>query len=613
VGRGPADHPAPGASAWRARALSLAVLALLTIAGVWANGYAVGLDDHAIHLVFLERARDAAFLRGDLLADAAPHHASLFWILQAPLVDAIGVEALYAIVHALSWLAMFAGLAALAQALAPQLDRRHVAWLACVPAVLAPLTFGSIPSFDALMLNRTVVLGGELFALGMAVRGRGVVSLGLIGLLANIHATTALHAAALAGVLLLFHHDRWRQLLRGGVACAVAAAPLAIMLSVGRAPAPSSTALAYGEWRNAVETHYPFHHFLAWWTLNDAAALLMPTVAILAAYRHTRERAWLILLGTAYALGCANAIATELLHLRLGTVLHLYETGRLLAFVGFAAAATTYLATRDATPRHRRAGLLLPIIVMGHAMWSPLWKDQWNLRWSALAIIAGAALLLPERAKTRRTAMPWLASISLLIAIGAATYAHDLRGVTIDPSIDSAAKSETACRWETVMALEGVPRRDLCGLTMMAWAKRNLPATAVVATAPYFGHPIAGFRFRAGRRVVATFKDGGEATFDDRVAASWLERFDALGGTARPGPTHDADGLWMETIYPAIEAFHAARQFRFEQLQARYGVTHVVCQVGFCAHLTWPVVYADRAFTIREAPRASATPRVVPP
>lgn len=573
------------------------MLAGLVAAALWANGYYVGLDDHAIHLVFLERTRDAGFLPGDLLADAAPHHASFFWILQAPLVDLIGVEALYVVVHVLSWLAMFAGLAAMARALAPQLDRRHVAWLACVPAVMAPLTFGGIVSFDALMLNRTVVIGGELAVLALAARGRGVAALALAGALANLHATTALHTAVLAGALLLLRPDRWRLLAVGGAACALAAAPLVLLVLLGHRP--PSPPLPYEAWRTAVEIHYPFHHFVGWWGIGDAVALLIPTVAILSAFRHTRERAWLALLAAAYGLGVANAIATEVLHLRLGTLLHLYEVGRLLTYVGLAAAAVVYLQTRASPPRHRLAGVVLALAVLGHAMWSQQWEGQTDLRWGLIAMIAGIALLLPERTAARRAALPWLGSIAPMLLAVAALYTHHLRGrfASIALTAEDAALARGYCDMEVSAANAAAPRPDLCGVSVTRWARANLPPTARVSMPPYFMHPLVGFRTSAYRSTLVTFKDGGESTFDDGFARAWMERMSSALGGPPELPPRRSSAFWG-SLWGRVEQFLRPARARVERQAARFGVTHLLCERHRCGPLPWPKVYEDGAFEV---------------
>ena len=117
------------------------LLALL-ISALLCNGYSIGLADHFIHLPYLLRVMDPGYLRGDLLVETAKHHISLFWMLQAPVVETFGLEPTYLVLQLVSWLVMLAGLVSLARTLVPAEHGRLAGWLACIPAVLVPIVFG---------------------------------------------------------------------------------------------------------------------------------------------------------------------------------------------------------------------------------------------------------------------------------------------------------------------------------------------------------------------------------------------------------------------------------------------------------------------------------------
>ncbi|HEY5936180.1 MAG TPA: hypothetical protein VIU61_16130, partial [Kofleriaceae bacterium] len=247
---------------WQQRLVEIGALAVLVIGALVANGYHVGLGDHFIHLPFLARAMEPGFLPGDLIVEAGEHHKSLFWILQVPIIEAFGLEPSYFAIHLASLVAMFAGVMSLARATTPAEHARLVGWLGCIAAMLAPNVFGGIRSMDNHVLNRTVVMGGELFALALALRGRGFASMLLCGILINIHATTAVHTAAFAGCILLVPPDRWRQIARGAVAILLGASPLIIMALAG--DTGPSVEIDHADWYAAVELHWPFHHFIHW-------------------------------------------------------------------------------------------------------------------------------------------------------------------------------------------------------------------------------------------------------------------------------------------------------------------------------------------------------------
>lgn len=598
---------APHRYRWR----DLGALLVLFVSAVVINGYIVGLDDHPIHIAYLFRQMDPSYLRGDLLVDAGSTHLSWFWILQAPLVDTFGLEPTYFVLQMLAWLAMLAGLIQLARAMAPLPDARFVGWFACIGAILPVSVFGGILRTDALLLNRSIVLGGELVALALAVRGRAFTSLLLIGLLGNVHLTTAFHTGTVAGCILIFQPRRWPLLGRAVAGGALGLLPLVVMAL--RAHSPAGEGLDYASWRAAVELAWPLHHFIGWMNLVDFLPLVVATCTLLSAWRRTGATHWLAIWTAVVGLCVANSILTEVLHLRIGTMLHLYESGRLLDYAHLVATPVVFLSSWNGTRREAIGGALVLVAafvsgVSAGEVGEPYSTMQWTV---AVITLLGTALLWRRSDETSPTSR-WIppAWSALVVAVSIAAFYrwnYYPSWGAFDPRMDRISDPGLWCRSEFEPFDAPLPDDQICGLSLIAWARHGLPADAIVAAPPFFTHPIGGLRIRARRSLLVTFKDGGEATFDPVFAARWIERIRAISGETGRSIGDIGDGnksrdpfARMATLRARYDAGDAAR---FLELQQRYGVTHVICQrTSACGELGFPVVYEDQAWRVFQMP-----------
>lgn len=577
----------------------------LVAAALVTHGYAVGVHDHNIHLVFLKRALDETFLRGDLLADAAPRHASFFWRLQVPLVARFGLEPTYFALYLLSWAATFGGLICLARDLAPrgsEHEGRRAGWVACALAVLGAPTFAAIHTFDNHVLNRTVALGPELFALALAARGRAVASLFALGLLCNVHVTTAAHGAVLATCALAVDRDRWRKLGIGVASFALGASPL---LFAHFAAAPAGA--AYPRWREAVTIAFPFHHFLDWMAFWQWLALAVPLAFVGAALRLRFDARFAALAGGVVLLVIANAVATEVLHLRVGVMLHLYEATRFLNYLAFIAFGRVILHFAR-TPGRRALAAVLATLTVGYLVGDISRAEE--ITWPidtvcgvALVVLLGAVALTAPREPLAAAPPPrarWLVLATALAAL--LTRSRQGDDALISPRLD--APLGTLCTEELPEAERTRPPREACGFALMDWARDALPRDARVVLPPYFVHPLTGFRYRAERVALVTFKDGGEATFDDVFAREWMDRIAALAGPISAAPPGDPIGEGFDTTFQQIQSGYASIDAtRLAAVRDRYGMTHAVCVRSAACGGDLPVVYEDGVFKIVQLSR----------
>jgi hypothetical protein len=587
-------------------AVSAAALALFAVAAVLAGGYSFGVADHAIHLVFLRRAMDPGFLPGDLLASAGFAHASLFWDAQAPLARVLDIEVLYAILHAGSLLLMLAGAAALARALFRDEDPVVVGGVAMLLAAVGSQTFAFIPTFDALMLNRTAVLGGELFALALAVRRRFLAAFILTGLLFLLHATTASHAAVLVFVLACADSSRLRSATLGPLLFLAAASPVLIP-AIGTGGAGDRDA-----WWLAVELNFPLHHFVAWFGPSQWGNLLVPLVVIAAGAR--RSPPALLLVAGVLATCAAGFAAIEWLRVPQAIELHLYESTRFLGYIAFAAAgALAARGLRSGLPS-RIAAIALVAALVGFGTYSTVrFLDHGRPSyWAAAAAVVATALLcgalIRRRAIGPSSVSParspvWAIAIAAVCVLVALPLGR-IRGpaASIAPALADADLLGRCGEYRD----RGADPTDACGLPLMRWARDHLPRDAVVVTPPYAAHPMTAFRYAAERSVLVNFKDGGEATFSPRFAREWLDRLVALTGDEALLAIGPRTSLaLLARVGQAHAGFERADRSRFLDLRRRYGATHAVLpRYAAAAALDLPVLYQDSAYRLVGIPAA---------
>ena len=591
----------------------LGALVAFAISAVGANGYFFGARDHAIHLPWLLRELDPAFLAGDPLVEAMGAHPSYFWKLQAVLLRLVPVptEVLYAALWLVAVASILAGTAALARSLAPGKVGLWAAPVAAAAVLVARETLASIPTFDSLLLNRVAVLGTLLFALALGVARRYEIALLLVGLCFLIHATTSVHVAVMVGVAGLTDRQRWPALLAGIGLFLAAASPLWMsMLAAGSAlpvpwPAPEV-------WIANTKLTVFFHHYAS--TFGMRWALLgMPLLILGAAWRMRPHRAVLVY-GVVIAALCAAAfVGVEILHLPTALQLHLWESTRLLDFLAAASGAVWAVRAWCDQERNfwRRS---LPALVMGCYVIDPLVLDAVRglAPIASIADLAGQRMLAllpsalaslacvadwtapPAAGSPRRVPGPLfavsLATAVLLVSVG-------FRVPRLDWTFARSATRTGACSEHGAFApsLDGIALDQICGLGVTAWAREHLPARAVVALPPYMHHPLTTFRWSARRSIVATWKDGAEGSFSVAYAAEWMHRILALSGRSDLTTRSVSDLRRAPDI--VLAGYAEADGPRFRSLARRFGATHAIVE-STARQPDLPLLYADEYFRL---------------
>ena len=581
------------------------VLSVLFVAGWFCvHGYSFGRADQALHLAFLRREMDPTFLANDPFMRVAARHFSFFWTLQLPLLRFIDIGVLYFAIQVLSVWAMLAGTKSLHEALFPTTATTSTALLAVGFAVFSSnYTFGGIPSFDNLVLNRTVVLGGELYALALAVRGRFVPALLLAGLLFNLHPTTALHCGALVGILALVDPKRMRAAPIGALAFVAGAAPLLVKLAMAamatRELQPSTPQESDATWRLAIELHFPFHHFLAWMPVNQWMRLVLPLLIIILAWRRWASPQLLTLTLATLGIIVVAAVAVDVFGIVRLVPAHLFEVTRFLSFLSYACAG---MLLGDALAARRWSVVaLLAVYWLNEAAWlQQLVPELSSKRFDgfimpAIAVVAAAALHVRASGATLHPGFrvpPHRIALVMLVLAAAAVPRRRTALLAWGP----AQQIVENCTKELTGMPKG-PVDQICGFATMRWIKTSLPKDAMLVGPPVMSHPFTMLRLYGERAVVMTYKDGGEATFDRAYAGEWLRQLEAVSGVA-PTDTDTPRNVerWLLGVRVRNLGYASADRARFLMLRERYGATHAI--VASNSKVDLPVEHEDAGWKV---------------
>lgn len=602
-------------------ALRHLALTAAAVAGYYAvNGYTFGFWDHSIHLPWVLREMDPSFLPGDFLIGAAPSHTSLAFVALARLAEVLGLAWACFLLHLACVTLMITGSAALARALFPALPPLALSALAACLVIPSQETWASISSMDDHLLPRGTV-GLLLHALALGARGRPHLAYGLVGLVVNIHPTTAAHTAAILWVQQALTGARRKHLITAPLVMVLAAAPLIIHAlrggGVGAVPTPAPS-----DWAEIANGAFPFHFEIRSVDGHLWVILGAQTACALLAWRHLGGRSLLACGLGVLLVSALGFLGWEVLRLPFARQLHPYESTRFMHYLAMCGAAALMLAwwrDEDAGLHRRLLSLVAASVGLSrYALWAATcafltWARTASRVWAALALAAmlpglwmarreasASGASEPGRAGERRVAalLAGVAAWGGVFAIAIA--ALGLRSVRIH---GERPPSAWACEEHPAeVALE-----ERCGLTLSRWAREALPADAMVAMPPYFFHPLTGFRHRARRGMLTVHKDGGESNFDVAFARAWRERMLALAGldAAPEVPLAIETEVWTDAaVKPYLEGYRRADDARLRELRRRFGVTHAIVEKGVhVGEIAMPVVYEDAAYRIHRIER----------
>jgi hypothetical protein len=172
---------------------------LFCLISVGWNGYVFGRADHGIHLVFVDRILHPDRWTGDFLDQAAAHHPSLLWWIEAAASSLLGMPLAFFLLHAAALICTGTAIERLVRSLGGQGRAALAALLILAPAQFA---LGGVATLDPLLLPRGAALPLELLALAWLIEQRFGPAFALLGAAACLHAPSASGLAVAACVLL---------------------------------------------------------------------------------------------------------------------------------------------------------------------------------------------------------------------------------------------------------------------------------------------------------------------------------------------------------------------------------------------------------------------------
>ena len=311
-----------------------------------ANGYRFGTSDQSIHLTLLRELLDPGALAGDLVADHAASHASLWWHLQVPLLRVLGWESLPVLYLALYVVALVATFALLGRLAGTLLHDPRAALVAPLLLVVFKACPAHVHTFEPELLNRTAVHPLLLGAVWLVLRGRAIPAAALCGLAFDLHATTALHTAMALSMAIAFDGRLRADALRAVGAFAVCAAPLWILIAMRGGPADW---WIDAEWMHVLRWRMPHHLFPDRWPAAVWVAAVFQLTLWIVASRWVldpvvRRRAHLLVGGVLVCGPVLGTLVAGPLPVAPVLALHPWESWILLAVLAYLAAAGPLVA-----------------------------------------------------------------------------------------------------------------------------------------------------------------------------------------------------------------------------------------------------------------------------
>jgi len=319
--------------------------AVAAAASVAVNGYRFGTTDQAIHLTFLRRLLEPASMGGDLVAEHAGAHASLWWHLQVPLVRVLGWQHLDALYLALYLACLFATFILLLRIAEELLEDRRAALLAPLLLVAFKLCPAHVRTFEPEMVNRTFTHPLLLGALWLLLRGRLVRAAALCGLAWNLHASTATHVLLALIAAGLLEGSLRRQVPAALGAFAVGAAPLVLLMAMRGG---ELTWWVDAEWMHVLRWRMPHHLFPDRWPAGVwvVATLQLGLWAVASRWvrAEVRRRSHGLVLGVLVCGPLLGTLVAGPLPVAPLLGLHLWESWIVLAVLAYLAAAGPVVA-----------------------------------------------------------------------------------------------------------------------------------------------------------------------------------------------------------------------------------------------------------------------------
>lgn len=477
----------------------LAGIALLTVLAVTGlDPYLYGLYNHNITVPFLWRTVDAAAYPHDPLVDQLDYFYSWFIRGLAALLPLAGgsPERLFLAVHTA---AAFLGLWAFHRMAAALTGREDGATVATFLFAVGYKSLAQVWTFEPILMERSVALPLQLWALERLFRGRWWAAFALAGLSFPVHPLSGAYVGFLVGFTALVRQFRRPAVWLGGSLLFLLGAAPSLWLKATH-PSPELPLLVPdADWLAILRLHSAYHVFPFSWDaggwIKAAAFLLATGLALKGAADTGAGRRGMTALAAVLVLGLVGTVFTEIVPLTLPLQFQFWRAFRFAHYLGLAWIGA--LVARAVTGE-RSTLYALPALALALLAWSG------NARhlWAGAALLALGALFGWRRVPDRPAAR-W----GLLLAL---------------------ALVPAALSWQRY-GFRADNRSDPDWVAAQRWALDHSPADAAFIVPPAEW----GWRVDSRRTSYGDWYDGTQNFFDAGYGRLWLERMRTLGFDGR--------------------------------------------------------------------------------
>jgi len=523
-------------------------------------GYYFGTFDQASHIPFLKKTLDPSLFPNDRFFELRNTHYSFFWLLLAPFLHLNLLEIVMFFVHIVSIYATIWGVWSLSKLL---FNDSLVALGSVVALIFPHIGFSGFPLFEFSMLNRTVVLPLELFALTLYLRKYKLTPFILLGALYNFH---ALSVHFFAGMLFFDILVRIKKVgiglfLRSLFVFVLFASPV-LFWKFGHS---GISLLPQYEWfdilNRAVFSHlfnvYSQHNrVVAFLTLSGMSSIVLFFIVAkkYVSERHVTVRNWFV----AGIIACVvQYVATyiypvpiliQMQILRIGVIMVVFLYLYLVAHI-----------VKSVRENHIPPGHFIFLFISIILSFSPLvFLFTWGLY----------------------TLRPTLIQLSTMIAI--VLYSIVLLSMT---------------HYKLWMPGFYIFPQKTPFVEVQLWAKKNTSKDAIFITPPEIWWMYeTEWRVLSERSSVVTWSELLEAAFDPSYITYWKPRFEDVA----PGALARFRGNFFENRQIIRNAYYAHSADQFETLGKKYKATYLVSETQYI--FPFAQVFSNGVFTVYKLP-----------
>jgi hypothetical protein len=532
-----------------------AIFFLAALIVVTLYGYYFGTFDQASHIPFLKKTLDPSLFPSDHFFDLRTTHYSYFWLFFLPLLKAGILEYVMFGVHMVSTYLTFWALWRLSITL---FRNPTIATVTVIAFIFPHVGFSGFPLFEFSMLNRTVCLAFELFAMSWYLQKKYTRTFLTLGLLYNLHALSVHFFAAMLffDLLTRIRRDGVGRIVRSAITFLIGAVPV-LVWKFGHS---GVSFMPQREWFdilnravfyhlfNFLSAHNPFVILL---TLSGFGSIVLFFI-VSRMYSHSE------------------------LH---QSVKNWFIAGMIVCFAQFVA-TVFFPATILIQSQILRIGVIM----------------------STLTYLYVSAYVV-SLAEKDKTTFPYFFT-SLLLSpspiLFLVTWIGHIKKITLITRFWNAVVLSCFCIVLVIIYILNLwspgffifPQKTPF-VRAQLWAKNNTPKDTIFITPPDIWWMYeTEWRVVSERSTVSTLSELLEAAFDPAYISYWKPRFEDVA----PGAIQQFDGNFFENRRITYQAFYRNSAAQFTRLSKKYGARYLVTDRKH--KYPFPIAYMNEGYVV---------------